>query len=421
MGLTNIDGSYDTIEEPKNNDFTATGNLTTDKVTSSTTYVKDTFINKTAINPDRYPEIVSTLLKYGEGSPISVTYFHNHDNSSYTSSDLLTRLDDVHQGWLQIINFEFKLKHDLEFIYDPETTRSECSGEGYIYPGFNPTVGDLFLYTVDTNKIGQFKINQVERLTIKRDTCYSISFNLVDFVDTQEIEALRATSDETVYFDRQRYFDGEHTLLYSSDYLLLQEALSLKTDLTTLYCRKFYDRLYHSTFIRPDGAYDPYLVKFLRTIVGYEELGSYCNTLLHDPIGEYFNIYALLMEPKIINVTELLPKYSTQICTKNLSATHLNSLVNKPYIEVVSTSTGDSSIDEVSEWYVLSEAYYNNNVDNFSPLEIIVHNYTVNNKINPSQLLTLVKSYKTLTDDKFFYQVPIYIFLLDQLTTLIGR
>ena len=52
-------------------------------------FVEDTFINKTSLNPERYPDRVDTLRRYADGSHVKVTYFHNTANveslvTSYT-------------------------------------------------------------------------------------------------------------------------------------------------------------------------------------------------------------------------------------------------------------------------------------------------------------------------------------------------
>lgn len=419
--LTSID-SLDTTSIPTPNDYTIDGDLNKDKLITSNKYVQDTYVNKTAINPDRHPAIVSALLGYGEGSPISVVYFHNNDSktsTASTSSDLVTRLHDVHQGWLQIRNFELKLQNSLDFEYDPETTVTTCVGKAYVYPGFNPNVGDQFLYTTDDNLIGLFKVNQVNRLSIKRLTYHYIEFELAEYVDEYMINEIENNIDKIVYFDKQRYLDSEGTLLYSEEYLLLKDIEIHKSRLIQHMVSKFFDTAYHYTFIRPDGVYDPYVTNFLSQIIGYSDIGMCPACLMMHPENKDFTIYNYLLNPKSIVKNSLCSNYIIPTFTSSLSNTLVNSLINLPYVKVVSSNTGDTSIDSVSEPYVLTTNFYNSTIDQYSAIENLIANYINNNKIDPNQLLNLINNYNQLNLLNQFYFIPVYLYLLNLLKTLI--
>jgi hypothetical protein len=168
-------------------------NLLTEK--NITNANKDTFINRTAISPSRYSGVYDSLLRYVEGIPATVDYFKR--NISYLekhSGEVTFSLErsDVEYSFTHIHTMEIKLKEQLTIEYDSETTETTIEGSALIYPGIEPNVGDLFLFTLPDNLIGVFIVNNVTRLSIQQGSHYEISFNLWNFLNTDIQDKIQA-------------------------------------------------------------------------------------------------------------------------------------------------------------------------------------------------------------------------------------
>ena len=95
--------------------------------------VRNTFINKTAVNEDIYQDHLDLLTTYTEGRIIYITYFSQQFDATDVQSNvvdlaMLTK-DDVHIAWTQIRNFELRVKSEFEFNWDYDTNNAEFKGE----------------------------------------------------------------------------------------------------------------------------------------------------------------------------------------------------------------------------------------------------------------------------------------------------
>lgn len=229
------------------------------------TAVRDTFINRTAIAPETYPDVFGTLLQYTEGVPVIVEYFKRRgpyiNNQSIDVSFSLERAS-VHLDLDLIHNFEIRIKGQLEIKIDTGTTETTIDGIGIVYPGFKPNVGDLFYFKLPDNRIGVFTVNLTEPLSIFRGSYYQINFHLIAFLNTEIDTKIRGAVSEELYFDKQFYFSDETTLLKSTSYNQLIDLVKYRKAIISRLMNKFY-HVSEKTIIRPNNIFDTYLVEYL--------------------------------------------------------------------------------------------------------------------------------------------------------------
>lgn len=227
--------------------------------------VRDTFINKSAIVPETYPDIYGTLLSFTEGIPVIVEYFKRrapYINTQSIDTSFSAERSSVHFSFDLVHNFEIRLKENLEISIDPATTETAINGVAIIYPGFKPNVGDMFYMKLPDAKIGVFIVNITQPLTITRGTHYQIEFHFDGFLTAQTEERMKTVVSEEFWFDKQRYFSDEAALLTSKSYNQLELLVKCRSAIISRLMNKFYNTS-EKTIVRPDGIYDPFLVEYL--------------------------------------------------------------------------------------------------------------------------------------------------------------
>jgi len=267
---------------------------------------KDTFINRTALSPTTYPEIFGTLVSYVEGTPVITEYFKKRvPYINKETGDLSFSLERaaVHYSYDLVHNFELRIQGSLSIETNPDTTETSATGEGIIYPGFNPNVGDLFYLRMPDDQIGLFLVDQVTPLSISRMTQNKIEFHLYDFVDTTIDAKMQESVAEELWFDKQHYFDDEVTLLADSSYKRLTRLLEVRTNIIDRIFAKFYN-CEEKTVIRPDGIYDAYVVEFLTNKIGVSDSYQDICQLDNDYTGCKYHetIWASLLDSEVTNL-----------------------------------------------------------------------------------------------------------------------
>ncbi len=197
------------------------------KITPETiaTAVRDTFVNRTAIAAETYPDIYNTLLKHGEGIPVTVEYFKKRGpyiNNQAIDTSLSMERAAVHFSFDLIHNLEIRIKDQLDIQTDTETAEVSITGVALTYPGFKPNIGDVFYMRLPDDNVGAFVVNLIEPLSIYRGTYYQVNFHLDGMVSEASNAKMMASVSDELYFDKQHYFSDEATLLSHSTYKQLK-------------------------------------------------------------------------------------------------------------------------------------------------------------------------------------------------------
>lgn len=270
MGLIKIDDNKGLIQ---NNEP-----ITENEIVDAT---KDVFTNKTALSQDRYGSVITSLLGFGEGTPVIVEYYKKsnpliNNNSANTSFSM--EKSNVHTSYSLIHNFEFRLDGELDVSQDDATLQLTVIGKGFTYPGFLPASGDLFLLKLENNEIGVFTITNVSRFTMKQATYRSIDFYMYKLLDSDTLDKLTSSVAEELYFDKEKFLTDTSTILSSDSYNQLNKLKSMKEKIINSYIAEFYslkdktiyiDKIY--TVLDDDNnpkdvpihLFDPYLVEYI--------------------------------------------------------------------------------------------------------------------------------------------------------------
>lgn len=236
------------------------------------TATRDTFINRTAIAPQTYPDVYGTLLQYTEGVPTSVEYFKKRgpyiNNQSIDTSFSMERAA-IHFSFDLIHDLEIRIKDQLEVTIDSETTETSIVGTAIIYPGFKPNVGDIFYMRLPDNNIGVFLVNLTEPLSIYRGSYYQINFHLdSNLTEVTDLKLRESVTDE-FFYTKQHYFSDEAALLTHESYNTLEALLRHKKSIISHLMHHYY-HTGEKTLIR-EGIYDPFLIEYLQNKISIRD------------------------------------------------------------------------------------------------------------------------------------------------------
>ena len=366
-----------------------------------------TYINKTAYDPQRYPDVYGTLMQYVSGTPIRVTYYrqiHSDGEVQTNFGDNDTYEDYIHSDLEQILNFEFRTESAFSFNWDDDKKEALFSGEGIVYPGFEVSVGDMFTYKIG-DSIGLFKIDSFEPLSIRQSSYQRITFSLFQRLDNDGYNHLIQRTGSTVVFDLQKYLSGGLVLLETESYVQLERLREIKASLTKYYSHTFYDRNIHS-YVRPDGIYDPYLVRYMSKKIS--AFDTKVSALQLVTIYDYEDSLWGLMTENRHDTFKIIKSFSALNTKRDgVFTTLVNGLINREYISLHREPIHSS------EPYVLSDAFYSQNRSSMSVIEQLVYDYVTTGIVDIAQTLQIVQTFRQLPIDELYYKGAIYLHLID--------
>jgi len=386
---------------------------------------KDTFVNRTSIQPERYSDAYGTLLGYASGSPIITEYYHNRlplVNKQTRSIDISSSRHSVHSDYLLIHDMELRLDGELDIVFDPETTETAITGRALTYPGFEPVLGDVFLYQIPDSQLGIFAITNIERLAINQGTYHKVSFTLHAFSNEPDLLKLNTSVNDEAYFDKEKFLTGDVSLLSTQGYVDLVELKRYRVALMNYYFNKFYHND-SRTFFKPIGdgeyVYDPYLVQYMLFKLSYTDHHSY-PTQLHSQLVDYEDsFWSMISEGTHADISLIIGRYLIIPKYYYTYDTQITALINKEYILLDNENDPNFTAtlleeDELeTDYYVLSQEFYEQDTLNMSDLEIMLTTAITDGTVDAALLITMLENYKSLSEIDKFYYIPIYFYLID--------
>ena len=389
-------------------------NPTPQEVLDNETYVKNTVAGLNAI--DENSDYQTILAQYAAGSTITVTWYHHMNIETYARSfetDFSLELDKVHYSFLKIHNFQMKLLQALNFNYDTSIVTSTVTGEAILYPYFIPYQGDLFLYQLEANKIGLFKVSEApERLTIKQGTCHKIKFILLAWLTEDLLDKLESCVEDEAYFDLERFLTTEGGLMTTDEQNMFNNVNKWLNLLMSWYCDNFYDKPIYRSFVEDGGAYpakpyDPYLVEFVSRVIPFEKMPGYPTQLVSDPKQWRQSFWFKLLDPDMVPDEILISTAEILIYKVTYRTTRINALANRPYIHLDNRSDNEKI---PYPFFEIPSEYDNDPTLATVPMQVRL--YFDQGKVRPCYLIPLCKQIFTMERIYQFYFTPILIFLL---------
>lgn len=392
--------------------------LPSDGILANNKIVKDTLLNQTAWNIDRFPNSVCTIAGYSDGSPIEVTYF-NQDNPQgdfrNNPTDIVLGTDHaIHKNLIKIYNMELRLLGALDYNFDAEANRMTVVGQAYTHMGFKPNNGDFFYMLLQDGKWGIMAIRDVQRLALSQATFHKCDIELVRYLTSEYQNYFEQCVVDERYFDKQKYLTANMTLLSTKSYVQLGDTLQLRKEIISRYNDMFLDNLTHS-FIRPDGLYDPYVVEFWHHKVSVIEYPERPQQLLPEVNDYKYTIWSCFTDKTRYNGPQDCERHVKAIRRKNTYFhTGITGLIDKEYIGTgLKTNPKLWMERDLEGTYIFKDNFYNHLTDQMLPNERLVFE-VLSNIVDIDTIITWVKNYRSWDKEFAFYWIPISLWLLDR-------
>lgn len=257
----------------------------------------------------RYQKLAS-LITHIEGSKWTTTYFSQVSGSSDQPSPNNPGQHPVYQQYIQINDLEFKVDSELDMSQNQDNDMV-VRGTGVTYPKFIPNVGDTFFADVGDGREGIFHINEVNKLSIMKEACYQIEYQMTGYVSELAAFAKDITDKviKTVFYRRDFLRFGQYPLLLEEEVLSVTEMQRMYRQLVHRYVNEFYDSQ-NSTFIVPDvkPTYDDFAVEAFLAITNVTDHPTLRRVsrlaIMNDNITNEMTVWKMLIEgqgPELIH------------------------------------------------------------------------------------------------------------------------
>lgn len=211
-----------------------------------------------------------SLLAYMEGMPWAVTFYNQIVNRDDDVREVDLGSTVTHQQYREIKTLELRVQSQLEPSYDVQSGITTVTGSAIIVQ-VTPNINDYFVTEAGQNKIGIFKINNLERKTYQTKSVYYIEYGMVGYIEDKPdlYNRLVQGTVETYYFVKDRLVNGLDPLLTSKQHGDSIEFRKYLKQIVKYYFTTFLDRDQLILAMPDQGCrtYDPRLVNFLMKII----------------------------------------------------------------------------------------------------------------------------------------------------------
>lgn len=211
---------------------------------------------------------LAALLTHIEGATWVVDYYSQVLSADEELSEYQPGQLPPYQQYSCIRNYELKLQGSLSTSDDAPTSVMSVTGSANLYPYLKPNAGDAFIADIGDGLAGQFTVTQVSKLSIFKETCFSINFELSRYVDADVLASLEQRVVRNGHFQKDYMLYGQYPVITSTELGQRHSLESMESTLLTQWLTDSYSREY-STVLVPGqsySTYDPSVVKAILTL-----------------------------------------------------------------------------------------------------------------------------------------------------------
>lgn len=411
---------------------------------------------------DASKERIDSLVQYSTGSKQTVVYFRQRlgRDDSVTHFSLATSA--TNQQYERIDGMEILVQTPYNFTVQQDNRNVEITGEAHILQPVIPNVGDVMLMDIGRGAYGIFSINNVRRLSHRRNTLHEVTYQLLKEVKDQKTDEwminLNQKTIEVFKWSNDFLKHGQNPLISPENADLFDRLAIEYKRLLKLYFRTFFVR-YHETCLIPNQSlytYDHFLAKYIsRTftsrdtpdMVNYrvystDEMPVFDTVSFWDALSErdphllkesfkqaatmvlssftpipifaqirFSGLHGIVVPSTVSYNNEI---YSLQndnigilgkrlIIQPTVSKTPYKSINGKPLINQVFPDKG----------YVFSPDFWHDNPDGMSHLEVQTMNYFQDEQLQGDILLELIEDVSNWGELEKYYYVPVLMCLIN--------
>jgi hypothetical protein len=410
----------------------------------------------------------TALLTHVEGSPLMVNYYAQVINrDSEVAGQNVTRSPTIQQ-YLLIKGMEIRVAEALKWTQNDETKQFSATGSANVYPFLTPNVGDMFLMDVGSGREGIMQVTDTRRLSVFEEAIHEIDFAFVSFSDQDQLRLadLNTKTVQSYTYAKDFLQYGQNPVLLDQDAANVAQLKYAYADIVRQYFKEFLSNEF-KTLIIPGQAwavYDHFVTQFMLkfcTTIDAPEI-QYCRLLNVDGVDDmktptfwdmclqrnemlkrminmrmsltaslYFPSDPMMEGVHHSGVQYLMfpktPRQSWDDVRKMKSSMALAYTLNPvPSIvgsldDLITDATLTGLTDPnlplikdvlVDDYYVFSEAFYNQDRPNMSQLEAATWDMLDRKTVSLSLLTFLVSTWQTWGALERFYYTPVVLMLI---------
>jgi len=416
---------------------------------------------KGVVVDDKYHALHS-LTRYVEGYPLTITYYGQILGENNDPREVDPAQSGVYQSYIQIKNLDIRVDKPLEMDYNSDSGLSVIVGSANIYPDITPNTYDYFTTVTTRGKLALFRITDVTRMSMNRDSVHKVDYQMVGYTDVTgnaqtSWNSLLAKVKKVYFFSGDRLAEGSNPLLKEDEHNSIDELFRDYNRIVDYYFTTFMNRT-HQTLVlpgQPGAVYDKFLTDYILKIVSVQDheviqmvkkLGSDQDRYMEQPqfwraiydrnplficqankymgltdrrqfvrdtyiagaglstIDKY--VYPLQTDTSVAIPGDPYPKPSMPGLQETVGP---NGNICSKGTNTFTSATGDVIIYKrvlCDLYYVLSRDFYDNE-DNWSLLEKVTWDYLNGNACQLNELTALTKQYYSLSRLEQFYYGPL--------------
>lgn len=434
--------------------------------------------NLPKVEPDKYQSIIHddkktpipSLLAYISGAPWVVRYYGQVLSKHNDLREIDPTQPNVYQQYQKTHNLELRVESAITSGYDTEQAITTVTGSALLYPFLVPNISDYFVADTADSRPTLFRLTNVERRTISRNSAFSIEYEVVGYIDDQASAAnLYSNLEDKVireyYFHKDRLVEGLQPMLRAEETQQIGSLRDMYTDIVTYYFKTFFNRKY-MTLVLPGqdyAIYDTFLVNYIMKIIestdapevrlmktittdndpfikqpqfwsimydrDYKGL-TYCNKKMQLVTKYVFSLNSFVHGLAFSNIDYIVypDEYDASAVvqhTPNAKVTALEEIMatentlgnvadilSQQYVDVNTTYPIIKSVLD-DGFYVLSGKFYNNELGQ-SLLEALTNDYLKMQTIDLAKLIELCSRYRSWGKLEQFYYGPILLTLIKE-------
>lgn len=410
-----------------------------------------------------------SLMTNIEGMSWTVDYFSQVlDEDNQLTGQSLDK-EGLYQQYKRIQRLELKVMQDVKYTQDNAQKTMAGTGNANMYPFVIPNEGDMFVATMLDGRSGVFQVTHSEQRSIYKDTCFYIEYVLVADATREYMGDLINKTVQTLYFLRDFLIHGQNPLIQEEDWHDLNELQGRYRDMIAMYFKMFSSNEYKTLVVpgQPEPTYDHFLMKaVMKFFTTWDTYLIRQNRILNCDDDDVMK--SITLWDAIVNQDDHLMKFVNKrsglvpacLFTPNamLEGIHYSGIRRVVYpidpeltvdfaalpaiktadgtIAMMSTESRKGTLKDLidpalqhgmqiygnaplinpvlcDDYYIFSEAFYNEYPDGQSKLELCVRDFLQGKAINRKLLLQFCDTYHAWGGLERFYYLPIVLVLIN--------
>ena len=154
-----------------------------------------------------------------------------------------------------------------------------------------------------------------------------------EYLTPEYRDMLKTNTTVVMYFDKQKFVAGNTALLTSEGFTQKKFLEHVRLEIIEDYMERFYSNEF-STFMRPDGMYDPYVVEYWNKKVSIADTNLRPTQILISVSNYPKTIWAVLTNNPIKNLANVEKNWNTDTYRSTFWGVNITSLLGHKFITI---------------------------------------------------------------------------------------